>query len=362
MDMKSEIYQTDNRIANGIKRLENSQLSENNIQALKQFKTELLAEGLSGHRVNALIQSFNSISHLIDFDLKNPSREDLLQLVTEINQNNVSKKNYSVWTLCEYKKALKRFYQWDTGRKSPEVIEFINTHPKESEKPKTDKEELLTVRMVEELINACGNARDMALLGMLWDSGARISELLSLEWRDINIKDDCMSVHLREGKNGPRKIFLVESIPLVRNWRSEYPGRPGPDDSVWVALRQGGREEKRQMTYRAVNSQLSRIRSETSIHDRVKTNPHAWRKARATDLAGKGMSQANLNLWFGWVPGSDKSRFYIMLAQSDLEAAFRRIYPGLEEKQNSGPSFLGENIPIYNQSDLRAYQENSLGE
>jgi hypothetical protein len=93
------------------------------------------------------------------------------------------------------------------------------------------------------------------------------------------------------------------------------------------------------------------------LPDQIKTNPHAWRKARATDLAGKGMSQANLELWFGWSPGSDKAKFYIFLSQQDLEGAFRRMYPGLDDPVDDSQKFLGENIPEYGQKDLRVYQE-----
>jgi len=356
--MKCEIYQTGKRIQNGITQLEKSDLSRKNTKILKTFKTELLAEGLSQHRVNALVQSFNTISHLIDFDLQEASREDLLNLVKDINQNNIrDDKNYSVWSLCEYKKGLKRFYQWHTGQNRPERIDFIKTYPKESEKPKVDPEELIKVQEAEEIINTGTNARDKALMGLLWDSGARIGELLSLEWKDIRFNDEVMTVWLREGKNGPRKLFLVESIPLVKKWMNEYPGPCDPEDPVWIALRSGGRSEKRQMTYRAAAKQLRKFSEESSVSDWKRTNPHAWRKARATDMARKGMSQPNMNAYFGWVPGSQKSKFYIRLAERDLERAVRRIYPGVEDLEEEDPDFLGENIPEYDQSDLRAYAE-----
>jgi integrase/recombinase XerD len=355
--MQEGIYKTDQRIDGAERRLEFSNLSDRNVEVLKEFKRELLAENVSGHRVNAIFQSFNTISHLIDFDLQEASREEVMDLVTTINRNQINEKDYSVWSLCEYKKAIKRFYQWHTGREKPRIVDFVSTHPKESEKPLADPEELLEVRMVEKWINSCSNPRDKALFGLLWDSGARIGELLSLKWRDIQFKQDMMSVHLREGKNGPRKIFLVESIPLVKKWKSEFPGRAGPDNPVWIALRQGGREEKRQMTYGAVSNQISRLRKEVELPNQIKTNPHAWRKARATDLAGKGMSQANLELWFGWSPGSDKAKFYIFLSQQDLEGAFRRMYPGLDDPVDDSQKFLGENIPEYGQKDLRVYQE-----
>lgn len=361
MVMQNQIYKTDNRISNCISKIEESELSENNIQALKQFKTELLARGLSEHRVNAIMQSFSTISHLIDFDLKEASRTQAMELVTEINQDNIrDDKNYSIWSLCEYKKAIKKFYQWDRGEQRPEVIDFINVHPKESEKPRIDPDELIDVDEAEEIINNCCNSRDKALFGMLWDSGARIGELLALKWKDLEFKQDLMGVKIRNGKNGQRKIYLVECIPLIQQWKKDYPGRARPEDPVWIALRSGGRKEKRQMTYRAAAKQLREYSND--IDDRKKTNPHAWRKARATDLASKGMSQPNMNAFFGWVAGSEISKFYIRLAQRDVERAVRRIYPGLQdlEDKDDGQEFLGENLPEYNETDLRRFYGETL--
>ena len=355
--MKAQLYDTGDRLEYVEKRIEKSSLSESNIDDLLQMKLELLAGGLSEHRVSTVLSQFVSLQDLIDFELEDADREDLLQLARKINQDEVNERDHSVWTLCEYKKALKAYYSWKTGEEHPDCLGFMRVHPSESSKPKIDPDELLDTRMAEKIINKASNPRDKAFLALLWDSGARISEILNLEWKDLVFKDELLAVNFREGKNGPRKIYLVECKPLIRNWKiwKEDHTELEPEDPVFTKYRPYSSTEV--FTYRNARKQVSDIVSRTDIPDRIKTNPHSWRKARATDMASKGMTQPNMNAYFGWVPGSSASRYYIRLAARDLEKQVRDMYPGIRELPDEGPQYLGENIPEYDQTDLRPYLE-----
>jgi hypothetical protein len=74
-------------------------------------------------------------------------------------------------------------------------------------------------------------------------------------------------------------------------------------------------------------------------------------------MARKGMNQPSMCQFFGWVRGSQVPKYYIRLAQRDLERSIRNLYPGLDPLEEEGPRYLGENISLYDQTDLRAYQE-----
>lgn len=352
----SNNHYPDNKLENVTNSLERSALSEKNIRELKQMKKELIAQGLSDLSVSRILGQFRALSSHIDFYLPDASRDQLVDLVSKINQDKVNDREHSIWTLTEYKKALKSYYRWKTGEQHPDCLGFMRTHPKESQKPKIDNEELLDTGMVEKFINQASNPRDKALLALLWDSGARISELLSLEWRDLVFKEDnLISVRIRNGKNRPRKIFVTESVPLLidwRDWKMDYTDIE-PDMPVFTNYRPYSSHKR--MSYRNARKQISKISDEVDIPDRVKTNPHAWRKARATDMASKGMTQPNMNAYFGWAPGSEVSGYYIRLANRDLEKQVRNIYPGLEEITEEGPNFLGKNIDGYPKDYYNSY-------
>lgn len=361
--MKADIYSTDRRIDNCIKRLEKSELSGENVALLKEFYRDALAGDLPGRNLEKItiqgnLECFKILAHEIDFNLHEASKEELKDLVTTINSAQVHPdRETSPWTLLDYKRALKNFYKWLCDSEDPHVLDFMSVYIPDSKKPKVDPEELLSVRDAERMINAAYNSRDKALFGLLWDSGARISEILNLNVKDISFQEDLMGVNIRYGKNEPRKIYCVESLPLIRNWLGDHPSRRSDDPLFTILQSSHSCSGVKRQSYRSVAQQLNSAASRTMIDEKKRWNPHGWRRARATDMARKGMTQPNMNAWFGWVPGSQVPKYYIRLAQRDVERSIRQLYPGLDPLEDEGPEYLGENIPEYAQSDLRAYQE-----
>lgn len=339
--------------------VENSDYSKDNKEALNEMALELLAGGDVGrHRIATVLSRFSSMDHLIDFDLKTADRRDLVELCRDINAGRSSEKeDLSVWTIAEDKKALKTFYRWYYKTDDPDIMDFASVHPRNSEKPRVQRDELLSPRDAEKFFNACSNPRDEVLVALLWDTGARISELLQIEWRDISFRNDTMKVYIRNGKNGSRTLHLVESIPVVKKWKTWKSRHTSIDGGDPVLSNYRPYDSTSQLSYRNAKKQIDDLAERVDLDDRILTNPHAWRKARATDLASKGVSQPNLNMWFGWSPGSDCSKWYIILGSRDLEKQVRELYPGLDPLPDSGHEYFGENIDLYDQADLRKYTD-----
>ena len=359
--MKADIYRTDSRIDGSLKRLQKSELSEKNVSLLRDFYRDALAGDIPGKSLEKItvqgnLECFVIISDHIDFNLQEASRDCLKDLVTKINQGQIHPdRETSPWTLLDYKRALKNFYKWLYSSEDPHVLDFMSVYIPESEKPKVDPDELLDVGHVEKIINSALNTRDKALFGLMWDSGARISELLNLNVKDITFHDELIGVNFRHGKNGPRKIYLVESKPLIRNWLRDHPTRK-PDDPLFTILQSSHvADGVRRQTYSSALNQVNAAAERASVPDRKQWNPHSWRRARATDMARKGMNQPNMCGFFGWVPGSQVPKYYIRLAQRDVERSIRKLYPGLDPIEDDGPEYLGENIPEYDQSDLSMF-------
>lgn len=306
--------------------IENSEFSQKNKENLREFRKGLMAEGLSKHRINTCLMGWTRIDHLIDFDISQASKDDLKDVVALVNQNEINDKDYSVWTLNETRKSIRRYYIWLTGEESPEIVDFVRAGVRSSKKPKTDPDELLTKDQVYQVIGEATNLRDETFLTVLWDSGARIGEILNLEWRDIRFKDDMVGLKIREGKTGGRKIYLVESKEVLERWSAYCDEKKDvePEDPVFTKYRPYSSTEPFQ--YRNARKQVHSISERAGIPSHIKTNPHAWRKARATHMAGQGMNQPTMNQYFGWARGSDNPVIYIRLAKRDVERSVRRIY------------------------------------
>jgi len=349
-------YDTETRLQRQISNAEN-RLSSYNFNQVDRMRMEMLASSKQKpHRVANILTQFNQLAPFIDFRLDEASRDDLIELVKKINEGRPSEEeDPSIWTITEYKKALKAYYVWLTGEDHPDIVDFMRVHPKESEKPRVQKEELLDVHMVEKMINAASNPRDKVFLAVLWDSGARLSEILTLRWKDIVFQDDIVKCHIWNGKNRPRKILLVESVPMLRHWKNwkEKHNELKPEMPVFTNYRPY--DSREMCSARNIAKQINDIRSRVDIPERIRTNPHAWRKARATNYAERGMTQPNMTLQFGWAPGSDASKYYISLALQDLERQIREIYPGLDDLDDEEPDFIGRNIPEYTREQVQSF-------
>ncbi|BAB60032.1 TVG0908765 [Thermoplasma volcanium GSS1] len=86
----------------------------------------------------------------------------------------------------------------------PDYIENLKVR-----KPSRDKKiSLITRTGVDEIIRNCNNARDKAIISILYYSGCRVSEILSLKISDIVYEEYCVISHFH-GKTGNRILGII---------------------------------------------------------------------------------------------------------------------------------------------------------
>jgi integrase len=76
---------------------------------------------------------------------------------------------------------------------------------------------LLTEEEVKAMIKKCDNLRDKALIATLYESAARLSELLTMQILDVAF-DEYGCLIVLHGKTGARKLRLVVASPYLANW------------------------------------------------------------------------------------------------------------------------------------------------
>jgi integrase/recombinase XerC len=123
-------------------------------------------------------------------------------------------------------------------------------------------------------------ARDTAVLALLYGSGLRISEALSLKRRDAPVKGRDM---LRVTGKGS-KTRVVPVLPVVREAVEHYlklcPLKLGSDDSLFVGVR------GKQLSPRIIQLRMARARAALGLPETA--TPHALRHSFATHLLGAG--------------------------------------------------------------------------
>ena len=309
------IHNVERRLKTALKNLEEIDITAKNKQDIKDFLNYIAAHGCSIARQCKYIYPLENISRWLHKDFLKATKNDIESIVRQINGN----QEYTDWTKQDYMVVIKKFYKWLYNRniededdwEVPKLVKFIKIKkPKEA---KTVPSDLLTPKEVIILADNAKNLREKALILSLYESGARIGELLSLKIKDIQFDDYGAKIRL-VGKTGPRWIRLVGSAPALSEWLSnDHPKKDDRNSFVFCNIR----PEKKAgtaMTYTNVKKILKQLQKRTGIKKNLR--PHLWRHARATELA-EYLTDAQRCRYFGWVDGSEMARIYTHLVDTD---------------------------------------------
>jgi integrase/recombinase XerC len=145
----------------------------------------------------------------------------------------------------------------------------------------------LTVDEVFSLLEAiCGDGsaatRDRAILELLYAAGVRVSELVGLDLKDVDLGGGLVRV-LGKGNKERMVPFGRQAQGALKRWlrvSAALRERGGADEALFLNLR-GGR-----LTDRSVRRILNQRLREAAIHARL--SPHDLRHSFATHMLGSG--------------------------------------------------------------------------
>lgn len=147
--------------------------------------------------------------------------------------------------------------------------------------PFTDEE-------LEEIRRGCKNIRDLAIVDLLYSSGIRIGECVSLNIKDMNFSEREFVVYGKGGKericyfNARTKIEIIDYLQTRTDRESAlFVSRKAPHER----LKKGG-----------IEHMLKDIERRTGIPD---IHPHKFRRTLATNLLDKGMSLEQVQMILG---------------------------------------------------------------
>ena len=247
-----------------------------------------------------------------DFD--KATKDDLKRVVAMINTS-----SFTEWTKYDYKRSIKKFFRW-LGRE--ELISWLRCSDVKNRKL---PEEILTEEDIKKkMIDAARTPRDRAVISVLYESGCRAGEFLSMRIKNVSF-DRYGAVIVVHGKTGYRRIRLVSSVPYLAEWMNSHPFRENPEAWLWISL-----NNFRRLPYNSLRTVLRVIAEKAGVKKKV--NPHAFRHARATHLANF-LTEAQMKEFFGWVQDSDMASVYVHLSGRDVDRAILSLY-GVETEES----------------------------
>jgi len=309
---------------------------EHNRKLIIDFYNDCMARGLSVSRILKYMYSLLNVSKWLSKDFEDASKEDIVRLVGRIESN-----SYSEYTKNDYRITIKRFWKWLNGDEDyPNEVKWIPTTIRNCREKLP--EELISEEDVKKMIKSADNCRDRALISVLYESGCRIGEILSLRIKHVSF-DDIGARMMVNGKTGMRRVRIVASVPFLASWMENHPLKDNPDAPLWTGM--GTRNKYRAVKYESIRSMLQRVARRAGVKKRV--NPHMFRHSRATHLANH-LTEAQMNHYFGWVQGSDMPSTYVHLSGRDVDDAILTLYGLKRNKEKDGQEFAPVRCPRCN--------------
>jgi len=245
--VKENIHNVKGRIEAVTRRINTSdQISKKNRQLIFDFCEHCKLQGLSNIRVLFYLNRFWNIARYAGKDFDQMKRYDIEVLVKRIQDN-----GYSPRTVADHLTAIKTFWKWLDGKDETYPAKVAWIKPKHNNRKAKLPEELLTKEDIDKLVDAASNVRDKALISLLYDSGCRIGELLTLRVKHVRF-DANGAVMIVDGKTGQRRVRVIHSVPRLLNWLNHHPARNDPEAFLFVSI--GSRNHCKQLCYESVES------------------------------------------------------------------------------------------------------------
>ena len=252
---------------------------------------------------------------------------EFLDYLENTKNNSISTRNNRLQNICSF---LKFVYPNETTR----VLQFQNIFDiplkKDVEKPMEYMSvDILKTLLKQPKLDTVNGRRDLTLLATLYDTGARVSELINLKVRDIKFDDLTTTVKLF-GKGSKVRIvpILGNTSDLLKRYIDEHNLTTKYDNFLFVS------KLRKPLTEPGIKYIIEKYRSlATKENPLVPKNifPHMFRHSKAMHLLESGVNYIYIRDFLG---------------HSDIKTTEIYAKISVEQKKKALSKVYNENIPI----------------
>lgn len=204
------------------------------------------------------------------------------------------------------------------------------------------KPKILSKEEIGTLIKACNTLRDKFLLTLLYETGMRIGEALSLWIEDFDISDMVIDLQDRgelennaeiKTVSSPRRIDISQNLADVfMKYLAEYHTEEVETNHIFIKL--SGSNKYKPMNYTDADNLFRTLKKKTNIY----VTPHMFRHSSLTLLRMAGWQPELLRIRAGHKNIYTTLNTYIHPSDEEITEEFNRTRPNLE-------------LDIYNEGD-----------
>ncbi|WEL45975.1 tyrosine-type recombinase/integrase [Enterococcus casseliflavus] len=275
------------------------------IAAYKQFFVSKKIQGLSSGTLNLYMQTINLFMRTLRKPYKDITTNDIRFFIANREiQDRISK-----GTLARERGCIVRFFHWLY------IEEFIDRDPsarvENIKVPKRRKQEFSELE-VEKLRSATANSKESLVIELLLSTGCRVSELVSLNFRDYDQENDSITV-IGKG-NKQRTLYLNAKAKMALNhYLKDVPHITGP---LFF-----GQTVGKEMTSAGVQKLVKRLGDRASV---ANVHPHRFRRTAATMARRHGMP-IELVMNFLGHESIDTTFKYSMIGDEELKLSHQKF-------------------------------------
>lgn len=258
----------------------------------------------------------NALNHL-----DNNIKKDILKLKSNEIEEFISKLNLESSSISNYLSAYKTFYNYYIK------IGKININPIDKvDSPKLSKHlpTYLTVEEVDKLLDIdikdAFSARNKSLLELLYATGLRISELINLEFKNIDLNECIVRIM---GKGSKERIVPINDLAIkylkiyVKDYRYKLVKK---EQNNFVYLNNHGKKMTRQGVFKMIKKRTQ----ETGIKKDV--SPHTLRHSIATHMLENGADLRIIQEFLGH-ESIGTTQIYTHLTNQKLKSDYMEFFP-----------------------------------
>lgn len=240
---------------------------------------------------------------------------------------------------ADYWDRFTRFWSWAADRAADNGEEWDrrayrlladpkHKKPYKMDKNKRGKKGIISPEEVLQLVDIEGHPAYKAFFSILYETGMRAGEALSLLLEDVETHDNgTFTLHIRASKTEKRPVPVRNGAAKHLNkWLRIHPRDTKSENKLFLNTL------GRPLNHFAANKELKLLLRLCGIKT-AKLSMHSFRHSRATELAGRGLTEFQMCRLFGWRIGSKMPATYIRSANIDVTQALDRI----DGKENYTP-------------------------
>lgn len=173
------------------------------------------------------------------------------------------------------------------------------------------------VKLFNATLDNDAGIRDRAMLAFFSDTGCRLSGLMNLKIKHLQMNDRRAIVYEKGNRVGRMIVYTTYTVKLLERWLTV---RQSESEYVFISMSSG---EK--LTDAGIREILKRLKKRAGVQGHV--NPHAFRHAFARTYLTNGGNLASLAQLLGHKDVSTTANYYAVFSTDELADIHEKLSP-----------------------------------